>query len=430
MDIGINPGRRPYYEDANTLVYQGDCRDVIAGMPDGTIDAVVTDPPYGLEFMGEHWDAPWRESAESAGTGRGSGLAFQRWCESWLVECLRVLKPGGYLVAFGGTRTWHRLTAAAEDTGFEIRDSIAWLTGQGFPKSVRLTSDSRFCQCGTTKLDSGGICPACGKPVVDGLGTALKPAFEPIVVARKPMVGSTGDNVLSHGTGAMNIDGCRIEAGKEYRDKCASVVGLSSNRTGAVFGEWTGVRTDSGHDAGRWPTNVALSHMPLLDAHDGTVIGDACANGCVADCPVAQLDATNRVRSQGHSPRCRSGLGYGSTSLGTVSAESKFGRGGVSRYFPSFRYESKAPASERPTVAGVQHRTVKPLALMRWLVRLCAPSGAVVLDPFAGSGTTAEACLREYKCCIAIEREVVYLPLIAHRLTRHIEMEFDFGTSA
>ncbi|MEF7710292.1 DNA methyltransferase, partial [Bacillus cereus] len=177
-------------------------------------DAFVTDPPYGLEFMGKDWDAFGRDTRQpfrgeiqtpdnpygrstvrygGASSYGGKHLeamrAFGEWCELWVAECLRVLKPGGHILAFGGTRTWHRLAVAVEDAGFEIRDNLAWLYGSGFPKSLNIVDES-------------------GERT--GQGTALKPAFEPIVMARKPLMGTVAANVLEHGTGALNIDGCRV----------------------------------------------------------------------------------------------------------------------------------------------------------------------------------------------------------------------------
>lgn len=509
----------PYYADDAVAVYHADCLDVLAALPEGCIDAVVTDPPYGLEFHGCAWDGAdgFRRSLNPADVGRdnvfgrvsktfpeyqttgraAAGMAttgysdggrrlarlshlgslnprcrscgrwqrganpctcpnpdfpneraprlqaFQAWCEQWALECLRVLKPGGHLLAFGGSRTWHRLACAVEDAGFEIRDSIgygsgvlAWTYGSGFPKSLNVSRDTRFCQCPPGLCDTvtddaaqaaaeallaalratGGAelaaaatlhgvrvdahpgdaaagpghgrpgawggwprCPGCGKPrIAPGLGTALKPAWEPIVVARKPLAGTVAGNVAAHGTGALNVDACRTPADQEYRDKCASVAGLDSSRTRAVYGQWTGVRGDSAHPAGRWPTNVVL---------------DAAA--------AAELDRRSAPAAGG-----RGGEG---------------GEPGPSRFFPVFRYEAKAPSHQRPQTGEVAHPTVKPLDLIRWLVRLVTPPGGLVLDPFAGSGTTAEACAAEGFRCLTVEREAAYLPLIQARLSKPIQ---------
>ncbi|AMS02143.1 methyltransferase [Mycobacterium phage Xeno] len=466
-------GRRmnhPYYQDDQVTLYHGDCLHVLAELPDRSVDAVVCDPPYGLEFMGKEWDAPWRKTSASHARARErraaelddpvkgkyiragvnayeAGKPFQQWCAQWAAECLRVLKPGGHLLAFGGSRTWHRLAAAIEDAGFEVRDSIAWLYGSGFPKSLdvskaidkaagaerEVVGPKRYPD-GKTHIEAwpGGenghegwqrpgapkgeargarnlTAPATSDAAKwQGWGTALKPAFEPIVVARKPLAGTVAANVLEHGTGALNIDACRIPAGQDYRDKCASVVGLDSNRNGAAYGEWTGARTDSAHEEGRWPTNVVLD-----------------------DAQAAELDRqSGHSRSRINAPTDRTpgvATNFAMTKGGTTGYEDE---GGASRFFPVFRYEAKAPGAERPSANGVAHPTVKPLDLMRWLVRLVTPPNGVVLDPFAGSGTTAEACIHEHKRCITIEREADYLPLIVARLSKPIEVGFDFGDAA
>ncbi|QBP31352.1 DNA methylase [Mycobacterium phage Dulcie] len=317
----------------------GDCRDILTELEDASVDAILTDPPYELAFMGKKWD--------------NSGIAFD--VEMW-EQCLRVLKPGGHLLAFGGSRTWHRLAVAIEDVGFEIRDSIAWLYGSGFPKSLDV---------------SKAIDKAAGAEREvrqwQGWGTTLKPAFEPIVVARKPLVGTVAANVLEHGTGALNIDACRI-----------------------------------GTAQGRWPTNVVLDDTQAseLDAQTGI-----------------QKSGT-AVQRNGGGQKIFGGIAGGENSAGARPDAGYNDEGGASRFFPVFKYQAKAPTKERPKVDGAAHPTVKPLALMRWLVKLATPPGGVVLDPFAGSGTTVEACLLEGFDCIAIENEADYIPLIEHRISR------------
>ena len=217
---------KPYYADHLVTLWHGDCIEVLTTLPDASVDSVVTDPPYGIGFMGRKWDK-W-----------GAG-EFQSWCEQWSRECLRVLKPGGHMLAFGGTRTWHRLTVAVEDAGFEIRDSIAWMYGSGFPKSLDVSKaldkmagaergrkDLQHRKRVSDSIHASGFgagtwAPQDDTPVTldaqrwQGWGTALKPAFEPIVVARKPLAGTVAANVLAHGTGALNIAACRI--GEEKR---------------------------------------------------------------------------------------------------------------------------------------------------------------------------------------------------------------------
>lgn len=402
----------PFYQDDSVTVYHGDCLDVLRELPDNSVDAVVTDPPYGIRFMGKAWDgadieertARGRETnpmpegiggpqggyrSRAAEAGRydlSANAAFGEWCREWATECLRILKPGGHLLAFGGPRTWHRLSSGIEDAGFEIRDSIAWLYAQGFPKSMNLPG---------------------------GLGTALKPSFEPIVVARKPLSGTVAANVLEHGTGALNIDACRVgtdervnPAGSQSSLQRVSRVeqGYRDNLTASV-GEASIV-------SGRWPTNVVLDEYQAeaLDQQSGTLHSGTMRAG------------TERQPRVG-------GTIYGADARNFAMADTYGDSGGASRFFPVFRYEAKAPTSERPSVDGVQHPTVKPLDLMRWLVRLVTPAGAVVLEPFAGSGTTAEACVLEDRKCIAIEREADYLPLIVSRLRKPLQQGL-FGLEA
>jgi site-specific DNA-methyltransferase (adenine-specific) len=347
-------------------------------LPDNSVDSIVTDPPYGLGFMGKAWDA------------LPPGL-------EWAEECLRVLKPGGHLLAFGGTRTWHRLAVAVEDAGFEIRDSIAWMYGSGFPKSLDVSKaidkaagakrevigprirrgDSKPYVTNTSPdaILGGGIVHQQTKgdltaPATDdarewqGWGTALKPAFEPLVVARKPLTGTVAANVLEHGTGALNIDSTRI-----------------------------------GSPSGRWPANVVLDEdmAEVLDGQSG-----------YHECRAAKAALDGTGSGSGLAPNASSYKGTGIASVGYTDA------GGASRFF----YVAKAPKKERPVVDGVAHPTVKPLALMRWLVKLVTPTGGTVLEPFAGSGATVEACLLEGFHCIAIEREAEYLPLIQARIDR------------
>ncbi len=579
-----------HYEAAGVTVHHGDCLDVLAALPDASVDAVVTDPPYALPggFMGKAWDefdghkdagfaywlaglidgegcflvkrhsrgthaptfaikmradergtleriqrtlnvgtvgltpgsggandqvvwrvqdkagcqrlvdlldkyplrakksldyAIWRDAVlEWSSRPRGnrwhgavnddrmaslktrlevvkryqdvawSGHPYQDWCRLWAAECLRVLKPGGHLLAFGGSRTWHRLACAVEDAGFEVRDSIAWLYASGFPKSLDVSKaidkaagaerevvGKRWEVNRKPGVKAAGILGEYGPddglltgPATDaarqwsGWGTALKPAFEPIVVARKPLAGTVAGNVLAHGTGALNIDGCRVVAGQDYRDKCASVVGIASNRNGDAYGEWTGERQDSASPLGRWPSNVVLSHAPLLDV-DGTVTGDACADGCVPGCPVADLDeqsGTSASSARKPTGRDTRGTPNGETPVTRFADTIERGHadeGGASRFFPTFRYQAKADTAQRPRHGGVAHPTVKPLDLMRWLVRLVTPPAGTVLEPFAGSGTTAEACLLEGFRCIAIEKTPEYLPLIVDRITKHTD---------
>lgn len=496
----------PYYADDSVTLYHGDCIEVLRELPDSSVDSIVTDPPYGLEFMGKDWDAPWREADVNAdagmsslgytdggerlprpsftgstnpkclvckGTRRGRRdgtakvavclcedggrfpnvraiemRAFAEWCEEWAIECLRVLKPGGHLLAFGGTRTWHRLACAVEDAGFEIRDSIAWLYGSGFPKSLdvskaitgtqlghggnsgairRATMGEEYTPSGVrgnrdgvtrrSDSDTGMADRDTGMADRDlaltpdaaqwqGWGTALKPAFEPIVVARKPLAGTVAANVLEHGTGALNIDGCRIATDEDRSRPPRTPNAILGN------GKGTNLAASESNPGGRWPANV------ILDGHTAELLDQQSG------------ELTSGLYKPSHADGGKSPGVYGAMSGREREAPTYGDSGGASRFFPTFRYEAKAPTSERPRVDGIAHPTVKPLDLMRWLVRLVTPPGGTVLEPFAGSGTTAEACVIEGFKCIAVERDADYLPLIIQRLSKPIQVGLDFGSAS
>ena len=404
----------PWHLDDRATIYHGDCREVLRSLPDSSVDSVVTDPPYELGFMGKRWDA--------------SGIAYDS--DLW-AEALRVLKPGGHLLAFGGTRTWHRLAVAVEDAGFEVRDSIAWLYGSGFPKSLDVSkaidkaAGAEREVVGTRKLfgtariigGQGGATSGRAEEMYathalrdeleitapatpdaarwQGWGTALKPAFEPVVVARKPLTGTVAANVLEHGTGGLNIDGCRIEAGTDYTELDVTQggdhfsIGSQAKTRGTKFQPATG----------RWPANVVLDEdqADALDRQSGTLT----SNGGRGPHLIQTTEALNDNR-----------VTYGDWN--PVASQVYGDSGGASRFF----YVAKAPARERPKVDGIAHPTVKPLTLMRWLCRLVTPPGGTVLEPFAGSGTTIEAAIMEGFRVVAVEREDDYLPLIAARLER------------
>lgn len=383
-------------------LFEGDCIEVMRTLPDASVDSIVTDPPYGLGFMGKQWD------------DLPPGLDFA-------VEALRVLKPGGHMLAFGGSRTWHRLAVAVEDAGFEIRDSIAWLYGSGFPKSLDVSKaidkaagaerevvglrDNK----GRKSADGWGMLQdAAGDPLTapatpdaelwQGWGTALKPAFEPVVVARKPLIGTVAANVLSHGTGALNIDASRIEGGER-----PLIISKSEKSTGILGDGLNGSASGGSTTAGRFPANVILdeSQAAELDKQSGE----------------------SSSKSGG-----TSGTHFSAGEPGVPTPDRPRGghndSGGASRFF----YTAKADSAERPVVNGIAHPTVKPLDLMRYLVRLVTPRSGLVLEPFAGSGTTLQAALEEGCRVIGIERESDYIPLIKSRLDRPINQGLDiFG---
>lgn len=503
------------------LLLRGDCMTELARIPDESVDAVVTDPPYGLDFMGRDWDnavklaggmlgliatgdekqgAFAKGGTHSQGYANHDGLAFEIWTTRWAAECRRILKPGGHLLAFGGSRTWHRLAAGIEDAGFEIRDSLAWLYGSGMPKSMdvskaidkldaagvrlerarlfqsfvrahltpkrvneitntdmghhftthptqpaiatadlfdmlrpylpavpaeiealvseRTVESANYAARGSTgkhgkragvsewreRYSGGSVAEAGEKKDLahtaeaeawQGWGTGLKPSFEPIVVARKPMPyrQTVAANVLEHGTGALNIDGARLPTGEDRgRAQGADIRG--GNYVGSSK---KSEHVSESHPAGRWPTNAILDEASAtwLDAESRARGAAAPASG-----PTREGRSTSDSRGVFN---------------GTDEAPAFHGdKGGASRFF----YVAKAPKSERPVVDGTAHPTVKPLEIMRRLCRLVTPPGGVVVDPFAGSGTTLEAAYLEGFESIGVEMTPEYWPLIAARIER------------
>ncbi len=557
--------RRPYLDDGDVRVYAGDCIEVMAELPAESVDAVVCDPPYALGFMGKEWDtigdtgrgahARTERAAEVTPQGsahqtsagpylaagvdslRSAGRPFQSWCEAWGREALRVLKPGGHLIAFGGTRTFHRLTCGLEDAGFEIRDCLSFLYGSGFPKSlspyrdqgkrlcqsiesaphavrlsewlplasdgvkgptalaiaemlpggglalltrtgeadgssvttvtpssvfrdatgISLSTDSSWSECSAVVLNGtntsitetaarlttdprtlrffssvttpptitpaptrpgGCSCDACtvvesssdgvtrwsATPVLtapavatsrlaplEPLGSALKPGWEPAVLARKPLTGTVAANVQTHGTGALNIDGCRIGTAPGDYDHAGNDNRCHTGKYNHFDREG---RQAPPHTAGRWPANVVLDETAARMLDDQA--GERGAGG-----PVTGGEASTPGYAGG---------------LGRVPFALRGDTGGPSRFF----YTAKASTAERNNGHGAAntHPTVKPVDLMRWLVRLVTPPGGLVLDPFAGSGTTGVAARAEGMRCVLIEREAEYLGIIAGRLSQ------------
>jgi site-specific DNA-methyltransferase (adenine-specific) len=358
-------------------LHLGDCLDVLTAMADCSVDAVVTDPPYGF------------------GDGKRAGFMGKRWdydvpsVEVW-VECLRVLKPGGHLLAFAGTRTQHRMACRIEDAGFEIRDMIGWVYGSGFPKSLDVSKAIDKAaghwrgKAGEVVSDNGAMSGGNyertpkGDPITaavawQGWGTALKPALEPITMARKPLAGTVAANVLEHGTGALNVDGCRVGTELRHNPPAGNKGGGNSlNMSAAGMPQDTSGTTA----AGRWPANLI---------HDGSeeVVGlfpDTAAGG---------------------HPACRNTSGYsggleqGKTPHGAIRTDA----GSAARFF----YTAKASRGDRER--GNNHPTVKPTDLMRYLCRLVTPPGGIVLDPFMGSGSTGKAALLEGFVFIGIEQD-------------------------
>lgn len=338
-------------------LHHGDCLQVLQALPDNYVDSIVTDPPYGLSFMGQKWDY----DVPSA--------------EIW-EQCLRALKPGGHLLAFAGTRTQHRMTVNIEDAGFDVRDMIAWVYGSGFPKTHNL------------------------KDEWEGWGTALKPALEPITVARKPFKGTVAQNVLEHGTGAINIDGCRVETTDNLNGGAYAKVGgrtESQSLHGGTGMNQPGKTTGKEFEqpTGRWPANLI---------HDGSE-------------EVVQLFPAETGKSQGRGAYASAGNVYGN-GKGLIASQPGnsdeligYGdSGSAARFF----YCAKASKADRED--GNVHPTVKPTDLMAYLCRLVTPSGGIVLDPFMGSGSTGKAAMREGFGFIGIEREAEYFKIAQQRV--------------
>jgi site-specific DNA-methyltransferase (adenine-specific) len=323
----------------------GDCLERLRELPDCSVDSVVTDPPYGLSFMGKKWDYDVPS------------------VEVW-AECLRVLKPGGHLLAFAGTRTQHRMAVRIEDAGFEIRDMIAWVYSTGFPKSHNLKDDWQ------------------------GWGTALKPALEPITVARKPLGEKTvAANVLAHGTGAINVDGCRVvtNGGTAKGSK------PQGNGNGIYGAGLHGACEITQLNAGRWPANLI---------HDGS---DEVVELFPSD---KQGSASRFFYVPKASKKDRDG---GCEGLALVTHQS--GMGGAMPVDDDGNARDRFKAQSRN-----HHPTVKPTALMRYLCRLVTPPEGIVLDPFMGSGSTGKAAVLEGFRFVGIEREAEYLEIATSRI--------------
>jgi site-specific DNA-methyltransferase (adenine-specific) len=354
-------------------------------------------------------------------------VAFAEWTEAWAREAYRVLKPGGHLLAFAGTRTYHRMVCGVEDAGFEIRDAIAWMYGSGFPKSLDVSKaidkaagaerevvdvvrspwkvdnaerDRRAYGKFDHDTDDHGylLNPVTAPATPDaakwqGWGTALKPAYEPIVVARKPLIGTVAQNVLEHGTGALNINATRIGVtDTDYAQNFSGARGHAENRERASeYGMTAGTKPASG----RWPANVALDDTAaaMLDEQSGELHSGA----------LDQAGITAPNKTYGQRPK---------ELTGAYNANS----GGASRFF----YTAKASRHDRNQggLADNTHPTVKPTELMRWLIRLVTPPGGIILDPFGGSGSTGVAARAENVRCILIEREDEYLQIIRDRLAQ------------
>jgi site-specific DNA-methyltransferase (adenine-specific) len=359
----------------------GDSLHFMKDQPDNRYDSIVTDPPYALVSITKRFGANGAAPVKVAEGGSGAyarasaGFMGKRWdtgetafaIEFWQ-ECLRVLKPGGHVVAFGGTRTYHRLACAIEDGGLEIRDQLAWTYGTGFNKKGYIFRDEN------------------DEPI-GPWGGALKPAWEPICLARKILIGAVAENIMQHGTGAINVDGCRIETDSVIDDPRLGGNGDWSGEKLGYHGSNNAARHPSSK-LGRWPANLI---------HDGS-------NEVIAAFPVV---------GDSHPPSNEGSIRvnqiYGADNEPRTFHAGFPDSGSAARFF----YTAKADADDR---LGSRHPTVKPVDLMQWLVRLVTPKGGLVLDPFAGTGTTAEACYREGMRCMLVERESDYQADIRRRM--------------
>jgi len=314
-------------------LHHGNCLDILRTMPDCSIDAVVTDPPYGLSFMGKRWDYDVPST------------------EIW-AECLRVLKPGGYLLAFAGTRTQHRMAVRIEDAGFEIRDMLAWMYGSGFPKSHNLDGEHQ------------------------GWGTALKPAMEPITMARKPFKATVAQNVQEWGTGAINIDGCRIGEEEIIQHRPKEWRGFHKLQDGEISGY------EDASTIGRWPANVL---------HDGSAeilqgMGEA-----------ARFFYTPKACKDDRDDGCE---------MMQVKQYSHDGR----------EARNETAYQRNDSQARNFHPTVKPTELMRYLCRMVTPTGGIVLDPFTGSGSTGRGAVLEGFRFVGCEMDADYIEIAKARI--------------
>ena len=463
-------------------LYQGDCREVLKQFPDNHFDACVTDPPYGLEFMGKDWDnlgdagRNRQKAIEKSSFGSIMGAktksprivrvrrrkcvacggysggpfenckcssptweqdtypqAMQDWHCQWAKEVLRVLKPGAHLLSFGGSRTYHRMACAIEDAGFEIRDQIQWIYGSGFPKSMDIskaidkaagaerevlgvsnkqpagfirhgrTDEEVF--LGTDKERKPDFITNPSTPEAqqwEGWGTALKPAHEPIALAQKPKEGTFAVNVRKYGVGGINIDGSRVGAGgggtrcnnRDENGRCKGHPQANNSLGGGVM------RHTENSNTGRFPANIILDEVAA-----------------------AMLDEQSGESKSNPSPRKRgSAMADGGWRLGQENNPMHDDSGGASRFF----YCAKASQAERK---GSKHPTVKPLDLMKYLCRLITPPSGLILDPFAGSGTTIQAAVEEGFRVVGIEKEVAYCNIIRQRMANRQTTIFEQGVN-
>lgn len=412
-----------------------DCIEAMKALGDSSIDALVTDPPYGIRFMGKAWDTMdiaaktdrqgnvWNARAPSAAAGEydlspEAMVAFQGFTSEWARQAFRLLKPGGHLISFASPRTYHRMACGIEEAGFEIRDQLQWLYGSGFPKSVNV---SRLMLERAEAAGTGGLPDEAEGWFQDaerwkGWGTALKPAHEPVVLARKPFSVSVVANLIEWGTGALNVGGCKVELTEDENLIRRNAVDAKV-RPGQAFGT----------NEGRWPANVMAS------TEAGSTV-DEMAPESGARAPVKGTEPSSASTGQVTNLRRR------------VKGKFHADQGGPSRFWyvpKTAKWERNFGCEDLPELSGGaatdrkdgsagvnnpragagrtggarnHHPTVKPVELMRYLCRLITPPGGVVLDPFVGSGTTGMAALLEGFRFVGVERELSYLEIARRRI--------------
>jgi len=399
-------------------ILEGDSTERLLSLPAGCASSIVTDPPYGLSPDGKA--RTWDEVGEGRAQG---GFMGKDWDSAvpgvtWAKACLHALRPGGWIAAFSSTRTQHRLTCALEDAGFQIRDVIAVAQFQGFPKSQDASKalDAHFGAerevvgykrgvRGADGTGQEGAMPgkatgvrqvACDVAITapatpeakrfSGYGTALKPAYEPCILARKPMIGTLAENLLEHGTGAINIDGCRFAYGDPAWLGPQDGGTLRPNGATAIWGEDMPSGSGGGHDAGRWPANLYHAAKPSRGEREA---------GCEALPALSGAETVERSEGSAGLENPRAGAGRTADSVHNV------------------------------------HPTVKPVQAMRWLVRLLTPPGGLCIDPFLGSGTTGIAAALEQRDFIGIEREADYIRIARARINHWGRQQaFDFERAA